>query len=45
MYRYEKITLDKIIEVLKTGVNRAEVPKDLAAPAKATLTRMLELAR
>ena len=41
----KKITLDKIIEVLKTGVNRAEVPKDLAAPAKATLTRMLELAR
>ena len=39
----KKITLDKIIEVLKTGVNRAEVPKDLAAPAKATGKKALKL--
>lgn len=40
----KKITLDKIIHVLKAGANKANVPKDLAAPAKETLTKMLELA-
>ena len=41
----KKITLDKIIEVLKTGENAADVVKAHVEPAKATLTRMLELAK
>lgn len=41
----KKITLEKIIHVLKTGDNKADVPGDLAAPAKDTLTRMLNLAK
>lgn len=41
----KKITLDKIIEVLKTGENAADVVKAHVVPAKATLTRMLELAK
>lgn len=40
----KKITLDKIISVLKTGDNKAGVREELAAPAKKTLSRMLELA-
>ena len=41
----KKITLDKIIEVLKSGKNTADVEKAYVEPAKATLTRMLELAK
>lgn len=41
----KKITLDKIIRVLRTGDNRAVVADDLAASAGDTLTRMLELAK
>lgn len=41
----KKITLDKIIEVLKSGKNAADVEKAYVEPAKATLTRMLELAK
>ena len=41
----KKITLDKIIHVLKTGENIASVASTLAAPAKHTLERMLELAQ
>lgn len=41
----KKITLDKIIEVLKSGKNAADVEKAHVEPAKATLTRMLELAK
>lgn len=41
----KKITLDKIIAVLKSGKNAAYVEKAHVEPAKATLTRMLELAK
>lgn len=41
----KKITLDKIIEVLKSGKNAADVEKAYVESAKATLTRMLELAK
>lgn len=41
----KKITLDKIIHVLKTGENAMDLSaKELAAPAEHTLKRMLELA-
>lgn len=38
----KKITLNKIIRVLKTGDNKAVVPDGLAAPAGKTLSRMLQ---
>lgn len=41
----KRITLDKIIHVLKTGENEAHVPENWAAPAKKALERMLELAK
>lgn len=42
----KKITLDQIIDVLKTGKNSmAQMEEELAVPAKNTLTRMLELAK
>lgn len=42
----EKITLDKIINVLKTGENAVELPsEDICDKSKETLTRMLELAK
>lgn len=42
----KKITLDQIIDVLKTGKNSmAQMDEHLAVPAKKTLTRMLELAK
>lgn len=42
----KKITLDNIIEVLKTGDNEmALMDESLAVPAERTLTRMLELAQ
>ena len=41
----KKITLDKIIHVLKTGENAAHVPTSLVDPAKRALERMLELAK
>lgn len=37
-------TLDKVIEVLKSGKNDVQVPEEYIKPAKKTLTRMLELA-
>lgn len=41
----KKITLDKIIHVLRTGENQALMPEVWAAAAGRTLERMLELAR
>lgn len=41
----KKITLEKILHVLKTGENQAFVAEDQTAAARQTLTRMLELAR
>lgn len=41
----KKITLDKIIRVLKTGENDAMVPEELKGQAGETLARMLELAK
>lgn len=41
----KKITLDKIIHVLKTGSNQASVAQNLVEPAGKTLERMLELAK
>lgn len=42
----KKITLDQIIDVLKTGKNSmAQMDENLAVPAKNTLTRMHELAK
>ena len=41
----KKITLDKIIDVLKNGTNKASVADQLKAPAAKTLERMLELAK
>lgn len=42
----ETITLDKVINVLKTGENAVELPsEDVCDKAKVTLTRMLELAK
>ena len=41
----KRITLDKIIHVLKTGENAAAVSEDAKAQAALTLERMLELAR
>ena len=41
----KKITLDKIIHVLKTGENQASVAQEMTAPAAKTLERMLELAK
>lgn len=40
----KKITLDKIIRVLRNGENQAFVPDALYKPAKETLERMLQLA-
>ena len=40
----KKITLEKIIQVLRTGENAVEVDESLAVPAGNTLKRMLELA-
>lgn len=40
----KKITLDKVIKVLRTGENDAKVEEKSAAEAKKTLSRMLELA-
>ena len=39
-----KITLDGILHVLRTGENGAAVASNIAEPSKATLNRMLELA-
>lgn len=39
------ITLDKVIEVLKTGNNSIEVPEHLTAASKRPLERMLELSK
>lgn len=41
----KKITLDKILHVLKTGENEAHVPTAMAGPARHALERMLELAK
>lgn len=41
----KRITLEKVLHVLKTGENRASVDKNYAEAAKKTLTRMLELAK
>lgn len=41
----KKITLEKILHVLKTGENAASVSMEQAEAAKATLNRMLELAK
>ena len=41
----KKITLDKIIHVLKTGENSISVPEELAGCSKLPLERMLELSR
>lgn len=41
----KKITLDKILHVLRTGENRASVPAELAESAGKTLERMLMLAK
>lgn len=42
----KKISLDKIIHVLRTGQNAVELADgELAGPAERTLTRMLELAK
>ena len=40
----KKITLEKIIQVLRTGANEVEVEENLVKPAGNTLKRMLELA-
>ena len=40
----KKITLDGILQVLRTGENGAAVASNIAEPSKATLNRMLELA-
>lgn len=39
----KKLTLEKVLHVLKTGENRASVAEEKTAQAKATLARMLEL--
>ena len=41
----KKITLDKIINVLKTGENQANVDESVTEPAGKTLERMLELSK
>ena len=41
----KKITLDKVIQVLKTGENDISVPAEVAATAGAPLERMLELSK
>lgn len=41
----KRITLEKVLHVLKTGENRAFVNPDQAEAAGRTLTRMLELAK
>lgn len=41
----KKITLDKILHVLKTGENGASVDETMTVPAGNTLKRMLELAK
>ena len=42
----ERITLDQVIHVLKTGENAVAMPPEsIAEQAKQTLTRMLELAQ
>ena len=40
----KRITLEKVLSVLKTGENRAFVSPEQAEAAGKTLTRMLELA-
>lgn len=39
----KKVTLDKILQVLRTGENTVELPGELTASAGNTLVRMLEL--
>lgn len=41
----KKITTEKILHVLKTGENEAQIPEETAVAARRTLERMLELAR
>ena len=41
----KKITLNKVLHVLETEENQAEVSKEIMDFAKQTLTRMLELAK
>lgn len=41
----KKITAEKILHVLKTGENGAQIPEETAVAARRTLERMLELAR
>ena len=41
----KKITLDKIIHVLRTGQNQASVPKAYVPSAGRALEQMLNLAR
>lgn len=41
----KKITPEKILHVLKTGENEAQIPEKTAAAARRTLERMLELAK
>ena len=41
----KKITLEKVLDVLKTGKNQASVPENMAEAAAETLERMLELAK
>ena len=41
----KKITLDKIIHVLKTGENQAFVPSEMTAPASQALERMMDLSK
>ena len=41
----KKITLEKVLKVLKDETNEVFVDKELAAKSMAPLTRMLELAK
>ena len=41
----KRLSLDKVIDVLKTGKNKANVPDSMAGKASRTLERMLELSK
>lgn len=45
MCKYEKVTLEKILDVLKTGKNEIFLDNDLKDKALASLDKMLELAK
>ncbi len=44
MCQYEKVTLDKVLDVLENDTNEVFVDKELAECAMKPLNRMLELA-